>query len=121
MNFDFIARLPALRVPTLVVCGVDDPGTPPSENRRLRRPCSRRPLRNDAEAGDLPNVERPEEFNRIIMNWLGAQLYARSRYDACAGRERAKTTKITLFAVERSRWQHITVLVFNNLREKFVT
>jgi hypothetical protein len=33
----------------------------------------------------------------------------------------AKTTKITLFAMESSRQQHVTVLVFNNLREKFVT
>ncbi|HEX7198423.1 MAG TPA: alpha/beta fold hydrolase, partial [Dongiaceae bacterium] len=35
MNFDFTTRLPALRLPTLVVCGAEDPGTPPSENRRL--------------------------------------------------------------------------------------
>ena len=35
MNFDFTAQLPALRVPVLVVCGAEDPGTPASENRRL--------------------------------------------------------------------------------------
>src|SRR6202158_4850859 len=35
MNFDFTAQLSGLRVPTLVVCGAEDPGTPPSENRRL--------------------------------------------------------------------------------------
>jgi hypothetical protein len=33
----------------------------------------------------------------------------------------AKTTKITLFALESSRWQHVTVLLFNSLREKFIT
>src|ERR1700747_1957574 len=38
MNYDFTAQLPALRLPTLVVCGADDPGTPPSENRRLAGP-----------------------------------------------------------------------------------
>jgi hypothetical protein len=36
-------------------------------------------------------------------------------------RPRAKTTKITLFAVECSRWQHIAACFFNNLREEFVT
>jgi 3-oxoadipate enol-lactonase len=35
MKFDFMARPPALRPLTLVVCGTEDPGTPPSENRRL--------------------------------------------------------------------------------------
>jgi hypothetical protein len=33
----------------------------------------------------------------------------------------AKTTKITLFAMESSQSQHIAALYFNNLREKFVT
>jgi 3-oxoadipate enol-lactonase len=35
LNFDFTAELPSLRVPLLVACGADDPGTPPSENRRI--------------------------------------------------------------------------------------
>jgi hypothetical protein len=33
----------------------------------------------------------------------------------------ARTTKITLFAMECLRWQHTAALRFNNLREKFVT
>jgi hypothetical protein len=33
----------------------------------------------------------------------------------------AQNNEIRLFARESSRWQHITVLVFNNLRDKFVT
>src|SRR5436309_1328732 len=46
MKFDFTAQLPGLRVPTLVVCGADDPGTPPSrragsENRVLREAAGR--------------------------------------------------------------------------------
>jgi 3-oxoadipate enol-lactonase len=63
MNFDFTAR----RLPTLVVCGADDPGTPRS----------RPPLRGTGEARHLPNVERPEAFNRIMISWLDAQRYAR--------------------------------------------
>jgi 3-oxoadipate enol-lactonase len=34
-KFVSTARLPALRLPTLVVCGAEDPGILPSENRRL--------------------------------------------------------------------------------------
>src|SRR3954468_6700713 len=34
-NFDFVARLPSLKVPVLVVCGSDDAGTPPEGNRRI--------------------------------------------------------------------------------------
>jgi hypothetical protein len=37
------------------------------------------------------------------------------------GAASAKTTKITLFAVECSRWRHIAIVLFNNLREEFVT
>src|SRR6516165_10128390 len=34
-NFDFVARLPSVKLPVLVVCGADDAGTPAPENRRL--------------------------------------------------------------------------------------
>ena len=35
LDFDFVPRLPSLRLPVLVVCGEEDAGTPASENRRL--------------------------------------------------------------------------------------
>src|SRR5262249_27394755 len=35
LNFDFVADLPKLKVPTLVVCGADDQGTPPAGNKRI--------------------------------------------------------------------------------------
>lgn len=77
MNFDFTARLPALRLSTLVVCGADDPGTPPSENRRLAGLVPGGRYEEIAEARHFPNVERPEAFNRIILGWLDAQRHAR--------------------------------------------
>jgi 3-oxoadipate enol-lactonase len=73
MNFDFTARLPALRLPTLVVCGADDPGTSPGENRRLAGLVPGGRYEEIAEARHFPNVERPEAFNRIMMGWLDAQ------------------------------------------------
>jgi len=73
MNFDFTAQLAALRVPTLVVCGADDPGTPASENRRLAELVPGDRYEEVANARHFPNVEHPEAFNRIMMGWLEAQ------------------------------------------------
>ena len=77
MNFNFTARLPALRLPTLVVCGAEDPGTPPSENRRLAGLVPGGRCEEIANARHFPNVERPEAFNRIMLGWLDAQRYTR--------------------------------------------
>ena len=77
MNFDFTAQLPALRVPTLVVCGADDPGTPARENRRLAGLVPGGRYEEIADARHFPNVEHPEAFNRIMMGWLETQRHAR--------------------------------------------
>jgi 3-oxoadipate enol-lactonase len=77
MSFDFTSQLPALRVPTLVVCGADDPGTPASENRRLAGLVPGGRYQEIADARHFPNVEHPEAFNRIMMGWLDAQRHAR--------------------------------------------
>ena len=77
MNFDFTAQLPALRVPTLVVCGADDPGTSASENRHLAGLVPGGRYQEIADARHFPNVEHPEAFNRIMMGWLDAQRQAR--------------------------------------------
>jgi len=77
MDFDFTAQLPALRVPALVMCGADDPGTPASENRRLAGLVPGGRYEEIADARHFPNVEHPEPFNRIMMGWLDAQRDAR--------------------------------------------
>jgi 3-oxoadipate enol-lactonase len=77
MNYDFTAQLPGLRVPALVVCGADDPGTPASENRRLAGLVPGGRYEEIADARHFPNVEHPEAFNRVMMGWLEAQRHAR--------------------------------------------
>jgi 3-oxoadipate enol-lactonase len=72
-NFDFVARLPTLRLPVLVVCGAEDPGTPPAENRRLAGLVQGGRYEEIVSARHFPNVEHPETFNRIMMSWLSAQ------------------------------------------------
>jgi 3-oxoadipate enol-lactonase len=77
MDFDFAARLPALRLPCLVVCGAEDPGTPPDENRRLAGLVPGARYEEIPQARHFPNVERPDAFNRILLGWLDAQRSAR--------------------------------------------
>ena len=76
MNFDFTGRLSSLRLPVLVVCGADDPGTPASENRRLAGLVPGGRYEEIPSARHFPNVERPEPFNRIMLGWLEQQRHA---------------------------------------------
>lgn len=73
MNFDFTAQLPSLRLPVLVVCGADDPGTPASENHRLAELVPGGRYEEIPSARHFPNVEHPDAFNRIMLGWLQAQ------------------------------------------------
>jgi 3-oxoadipate enol-lactonase len=72
-NFDYSARLPSIKVPTLVVWGAEDPGTPPEGNRRIVS------LIPGARGEEIPkirhfsNVEAPDAYNRIMMGFLAAQ------------------------------------------------
>jgi 3-oxoadipate enol-lactonase len=72
-NFDFIERLPSLKLPVLVVCGADDAGTPPEGNRRIANLVPGGRYEEIANARHFPNVEHPDTFNRIMMGWLNAQ------------------------------------------------
>ena len=69
-DFDFTPRLPQVRLPTLVVCGGDDQGTPPAENRRLAALVPGGRYEEIAGARHLCNIEADERFNRIMMGWL---------------------------------------------------
>jgi 3-oxoadipate enol-lactonase len=70
LNFDFTPRLPLLRLPLLVICGSDDAGTPPAENRRLASLVPGGRYEEMAGCRHFPNVEMPDQFNRIMMSWL---------------------------------------------------
>ena len=73
LDFDWAPRLPSLKVPTLVVCGSDDPGTPPAQNRRIAELIPGARYEEIANARHFPNVERAEAFNEILLGWLKAQ------------------------------------------------
>jgi 3-oxoadipate enol-lactonase len=73
MNFDFTGKLPSLRIPVLVVCGAEDPGTPASENRRLAGLVPGGRYEEIPGMRHFPNVEAPDAFNRIMIGWLEKQ------------------------------------------------
>jgi 3-oxoadipate enol-lactonase len=73
LNFDFAARLPSIRLPTLTVCGADDPGTPPAGNKRIAELIPGGRYEEIAAARHFPNVEQADAFNRVMMGWLSAQ------------------------------------------------
>jgi len=70
-NFDFLPKLPTLKVPTLVLCGAQDAGTPPAGNKRIAELVPGGRYEEIANARHFPNVEHPDIFNRIMMGWLG--------------------------------------------------
>jgi 3-oxoadipate enol-lactonase len=72
-NFDFVARLPSVKLPVLVVCGSDDAGTPAADNRRLAGLVPGGRYEEIANALHFPNVEHPDTFNRNMLGWLNAQ------------------------------------------------
>jgi len=73
LNFDNIPKLPSIKVPTLVVCGSDDAGTPPAGNKRIAELIPGGRYEEIADARHFPNVEHPDVFNRIMMRWLDSR------------------------------------------------
>jgi pimeloyl-ACP methyl ester carboxylesterase len=67
---DYTPLLLEIQVPTLIIVGSDDEFTPvrDAEFMRERIPNSRLAIIEDA--GHMPNLERPDEFNRIVEEFL---------------------------------------------------
>jgi 3-oxoadipate enol-lactonase len=64
-------RLGELNVPTLVVTGEQDVGDIHEIADRLGREIAGARRATIANAAHLPNLERPEEFDRIVLGFLG--------------------------------------------------
>jgi 3-oxoadipate enol-lactonase len=73
VDFDYSARLPQIKLPTLVVWGADDPGTPPEANKRIVSLIPGARGQEIPAVRHFPNVEKPGAFNRIMMEWLAAR------------------------------------------------
>jgi 3-oxoadipate enol-lactonase len=73
MNFDFVPKLPTIKAPTLVICGSDDQGTPPAGNKQIASLVPGGRYEEIADARHFPNVEHPDVFNRLMMDWLASK------------------------------------------------
>lgn len=72
-NFNFTARLGTVKTPALVVCGTDDPSAAPGESRHIASLFSNGAYDDFPGAKHLPNVEQPEAFNRVLLDWVAAR------------------------------------------------
>ncbi len=57
-------------MPTLLVFGADDPLTPPGIGRAMQARIEGSELAVIEAAGHLVNIERPEAFNRVVLDFL---------------------------------------------------
>lgn len=82
---DYTDLLPTIDVPTLVVVGSDDEYTPVSDAEYLRDRIPGSRLEVVERAAHMPNLEWPEQFNRIVDTFL-ADLPASVRRGSSEGR-----------------------------------
>jgi 3-oxoadipate enol-lactonase len=68
---DMRDRLGAVRAPTLVVAGADDPAAPPEQAELITRSIPDARLVVIGQAAHLANVERPREVARTVLGHLG--------------------------------------------------
>jgi pimeloyl-ACP methyl ester carboxylesterase len=67
---DYLALLPTLKTPALVVGAAEDLAVPPAHAEALAAGLPDVELHIIPNAGHLANLERPEAFNRILLDYL---------------------------------------------------
>jgi pimeloyl-ACP methyl ester carboxylesterase len=66
-SHDDLARV---RVPTLVMCGRNDPVTPVRDHEAMAATIPGARLEIIENCGHLSTIERPESVNRVLIEWL---------------------------------------------------
>jgi 3-oxoadipate enol-lactonase len=66
------ARLKEIKTPALVICGENDPGTPPAMAREIQQNLPGAKLVLIPQAAHLSNIEQPEAFNRALAEFLSS-------------------------------------------------
>ena len=69
---DLVADLPALAVPTLVICGELDQATPPELNRLIATKVAGARYTELPRSGHCPPLEQPDAFLAAIGEFLDA-------------------------------------------------
>jgi 3-oxoadipate enol-lactonase len=63
-------QIKAIRVPTLILVGADDPGTPVTASQVIHEQISGSVLEIISSAAHLSNIEQAAEFNRLLTEFL---------------------------------------------------
>jgi 3-oxoadipate enol-lactonase len=69
-GWDVRGELAGVQSPTLAVAADHDPATPPADVQAIADEVPGARLETIANARHLPNVERPDEFNRLLLEHL---------------------------------------------------
>jgi pimeloyl-ACP methyl ester carboxylesterase len=67
---DATPHLGQIKVPTLILCGLEDSITPPEVAKLLAHSIPHAELHLIPQAGHLSNLERPQDFNKHLMAFL---------------------------------------------------
>jgi 3-oxoadipate enol-lactonase len=70
-GLDLLDRIEAIRVPTLIVVGEEDPASPVAGSQEIHERIRGSELVILKSAAHLSNVEQPEAFNRAVTEFLG--------------------------------------------------
>ncbi|MEE8445155.1 MAG: alpha/beta fold hydrolase [Alphaproteobacteria bacterium] len=73
-SFSRVDNLPNIAVPTLLVYGAEDPLTPPHVGEYMQERIAGSRLEIIADAGHMTNLEKPDAFNRIVLDFLREQV-----------------------------------------------
>jgi pimeloyl-ACP methyl ester carboxylesterase len=84
LEYDFRDRLPEIACPTLIVWGENDSVIPSRDADEFERliPNARKLMMEDT--GHVPQVERPEAFNRVLLEFLEEKAGAGTREESAA-------------------------------------
>jgi len=69
-TIDVTGRLGSVTVPTAVIVGADDPSTTVDHARRIHEAIAHSRLHVIPDAAHLSNVEQPERFTAILLDFL---------------------------------------------------
>jgi 3-oxoadipate enol-lactonase len=69
-QLDLTDKIAAIKVPTLIVVGEEDQGTPVAASRAIQAQITGSQLEIIKSASHLSNLEQPEEFTRIVTTFL---------------------------------------------------
>jgi pimeloyl-ACP methyl ester carboxylesterase len=72
-GFDLMDSVNKIKIPALIICGNDDVLTPPKYSEYLHEQLEGSRLVTIEDAGHMPTLEKPDEVNRAIHDWIASR------------------------------------------------